>query len=127
MLELMYGTAPLKEQLENGEQKYLLLYHNQSALGFASYQCNIPEENVAKLHKLYLLPEEQGKGLGKLLLDGVVFNVKEQGQNRLRLNVNRANKALQFYRYYGFRTLSEEDIDIGNGFWMNDYVMEMPL
>ena len=45
----------------------------------------------------------------------------------LLLNVNRHNKAISFYKKYGFDIIAEEDIDIGNGYYMNDYVMEKKL
>jgi ribosomal protein S18 acetylase RimI-like enzyme len=43
------------------------------------------------------------------------------------VNVNRHNKALHFYEKYGFKIIREEDIDIGEGYFMNDYVMELKL
>jgi ribosomal protein S18 acetylase RimI-like enzyme len=43
------------------------------------------------------------------------------------LNVNRNNKALGFYQKFGFVILREEDIDIGNGYFMNDYIMVCKL
>jgi len=41
--------------------------------------------------------------------------------------VNRQNNAKNFYEKLGFVVIKEEDIDIGNGYFMNDYVMEMML
>jgi diamine N-acetyltransferase len=52
-------------------------------------------------------------------------------QNRdkfLYLNVNRFNeKAISFYQHIGFYEAYREVIDIGNGFIMDDIVMEMKL
>jgi hypothetical protein len=41
--------------------------------------------------------------------------------------VNRYNKAKDFYEKAGFKIIETVDIEIGNGFYMNDYVMELPL
>jgi hypothetical protein len=41
--------------------------------------------------------------------------------------VNRYNKARQFYEKMGFVVIGEEDIDIGNNYLMNDYIMEVPV
>jgi hypothetical protein len=41
--------------------------------------------------------------------------------------VNRFNTALGFYKRIGFSIVTEENIDIGQGYWMEDYVMEMPI
>jgi ribosomal protein S18 acetylase RimI-like enzyme len=50
--------------------------------------------------------------------------MKTQGATTLQLNVNRNNPAKIFYEKLGFAVLNEEDIDIGNGYFMNDYVMQ---
>lgn len=42
----------------------------------------------------------------------------------LELNVNRQNKARIFYEKFGFVIVEEKDIPIGNGYFMNDYVMQ---
>ena len=41
----------------------------------------------------------------------------------LELNVNRNNKALHFYEHMGMKKLREGDFPIGNGYYMNDYIM----
>jgi GNAT superfamily N-acetyltransferase len=77
------------------------------------------------LHKIYVLPQEQGKNLGKDLLEFVIQKVQKAGAQELQLNVNRYNKAVHFYQKQGFTIISKEDIDIGNGYFMNDYVMSL--
>jgi diamine N-acetyltransferase len=126
MLEWMYDAGTLQQQMDAGHV-FLILNEDETPVGFAGYQCNYHGVDVCKLHKIYLLPETQGKGLGKMLLNAVAEKAREAGQQRLLLNVNRHNKALQFYRSYGFEITGEEDIDIGNGFYMNDYQMELSL
>ena len=44
----------------------------------------------------------------------------------MELNVNRNNKALQFYQHMGMRKLREGDFPIGNGYYMNDYIIVAP-
>jgi len=68
-----------------------------------------------------------GKGVGKILMNEVVSQVKAQGGEFLQLNVNRANKAKDFYLKTGFKIKETVNLDIGNGFYMNDYVMEKEL
>ena len=57
----------------------------------------------------------------------VTEEIKTLGGVSLQLNVNRNNKAKEFYERQGFAVIKEEDIDIGNGYLMNDYVMEKVL
>ena len=52
---------------------------------------------------------------------------KENNSSYFILNVNRYNKATDFYIKLGFEISYEEDIDIGNGFLMEDYVMKKRL
>jgi ribosomal protein S18 acetylase RimI-like enzyme len=126
MLARMYDPLTLRNQMDEGHQ-FLLLNEDNSPVGFAGFQFDYPEKGTCKLHKLYLLPETQGKGLGKMLIHEVIERAKKAGQQSLLLNVNRYNKAFDFYKRYGFEIKGEEDIDIGGGYFMNDYIMEYRL
>ena len=103
-------------------------YENKddTPIGFASFSAH-DDPSVYHLHKIYVLPDEQGKNVGKQLLDYIISDIKAAGATSLQLNVNRFNKALHFYEKQGFKILREEDIDIGSGFFMNDYVMEKKI
>jgi diamine N-acetyltransferase len=122
MLGLMYSEASLKKQMEE-EHRFLLLSDDDIPIGFASY--SEIEPRVWKLHKLYVLSSYQGKGGGRELVDFVLKDVANEGGLALQLNVNRNNKAKLFYDRLGFKVIREEDIDIGNGYFMNDYIMEI--
>jgi diamine N-acetyltransferase len=124
MLDLMYSGKALKEQMDNGHS-FLVLYEHETPVGFASYSEIEPQ--VWKLHKIYILPSQQGKGGGKMLVDFVMEDITRAGGKALQLNVNRHNKAKQFYERLGFTVIREEDIDIGNGYFMNDFIMEKPV
>ena len=60
-------------------------------------------------------------------MDEIEKTIIQRGAVSLLLNVNRQNKAKFFYEKLGFTVIKEEDIDIGNGYFMNDYVMEKRL
>jgi len=122
MLDLIYSESALEDQMQKGQQ-FIIAYDDNKAVAFAAYS---PKENtpsIYKLHKIYILPNQQGKGLGKLLVDYIVSDIAPC--TTLHLNVNRHNKARFFYEKLGFKIIKEEDIDIGNNFFMNDYVMEL--
>lgn len=124
MLELIYSITSLQKQIEQ-DHNFLIAEEDEQPIAFADYNCL--KDDVFKLQKFYVLPEHQGKSLGKMLIDYVVEKIKEQGATALLLNVNRNNKAKQVYEHLGFKIISEEDIDIGEGFFMNDYVMQKQL
>lgn len=126
MLELMYSTTALNNQITEKGHSFLLLYDDQRPIGFASYSTT-DETGVYKLQKIYLHGDYQGKGVGKLLLDNVVERVKATKATILELDVKKDNKARFFYEKQGFTIFKEKDTDIGNGYWMRDYVMRRPL
>lgn len=127
MLDLMYSEQALVEQMETHGHSFLLAHIESEALGFASFaSVDEPPGNV-RLHKLYVLPGQQGKGIGHALLAAVLEFAKAAGHRRLELNVNRFNRALEFYKRQGFRVVRDEQIDIGQGFIMDDHVLELDL
>jgi len=126
MLSKFYSPAALLVQLMEGHI-FLIAEDDQKDIAFASYSIVDHENAVYKLHKLYVLPEAHGRGLGKLLINEVVNKARDAGGKALRLNVNRYNKAKDFYEKAGFVIKETVDIEIGNGFFMNDYIMELPV
>ena len=122
MMELFYAPAALLTQQESG-QVFLITYIDGKAAGYASYT-KLNADGDYRLNKIYLDYRIQGRGLGKFLLHDVIRRVKAEGGRSLRLNVNRHNKAVGFYRTMGFQVLKEELLDIGGGHVMDDYVME---
>ncbi|MCX2453753.1 GNAT family N-acetyltransferase [Pedobacter sp. PLR] len=127
MLEMMYSTAALTEQVAQKGHHFLLVKDATNYLGYASYELNYKGLPKTKIHKIYLLPEAQGKGVGKLLMKTISEIAKDNKNTALSLNVNRDNSAFQFYKNIGFELVGEENIDIGDGFLMEDYIMEKQL
>lgn len=119
MLDWMYSPESLRDQLLNQGHRFLLA----GELGFASFEHHVKGRRATKIHKLYVLPQAQGLGVGKALVEAVDGFARTAGDTELVLNVNRFNKALHFYLRLGFAIAGEEDIDIGRGFWMQDYIM----
>jgi ribosomal protein S18 acetylase RimI-like enzyme len=61
------------------------------------------------------------------MIDHIIKEIQQQGATALQLQVNRHNKARSFYKKIGFAVMEEADFDIGNGYFMNDFVMEKRL
>ena len=124
MLDLFYSADSLEKQMQNGHQ-FIIASEEDIPLGFASYSPKTDStDEIYRLHKLYIDPSLQGKGVGRTLLDHVLKTIQGSAATILELNVNRSNKAIGFYQRLGFAIISEEDIDIGNGYFMNDYLMQ---
>jgi len=121
MLNLIYSEKVLHAQMENNFE-FNIVYDGEHPVGFASF--SLIEPRLYKLHKIYVLPSQQGKGTGRFIIEQLIKEMKTKGATTLQLNVNRNNNAKLFYEKMGFTIIKEEDIDIGNGYFMNDYVME---
>jgi ribosomal protein S18 acetylase RimI-like enzyme len=126
MLNKMYSADSLKNQIQVLEHQFILANFENKPVGFASFNIkqSIPEK-IVKLHKIYVDPSRHGKGIGKSMLQYIMNEISLKGLTYLELNVNRQNTAIGFYKKLGFKIIAEEDIPIGNGFFMNDYVMQI--
>ena len=127
MIDKFYNEAALREQIEGkGHIFYLAQNENGNYVGFVSYEINC-EPHKTKIHKIYVLPETQGTGLGRQFFELVKEKVIENNQKSIFLNVNKYNNAIHFYTKLGFIKVKDEVIDIGNGYVMDDYVMEVTV
>lgn len=126
MLDAFYSGEALQENIANGHE-FILAKENEVCLGFASFEHHYEEGNTTKIHKIYILPETQGKGIGKLLINAIADFAKTNQSHTLLLNVNRFNKALTFYQKMDFEIMQEIDIELEHGYLMEDYIMEKRL
>ncbi|MFH6989932.1 GNAT family N-acetyltransferase [Flavobacterium collinsii] len=124
MLDLFYSDEALTGQLVKKEQLFYMIDEEETNIGFIGIEHNYKGKAVTKIHKIYLLPETQGKGIGKRVIEEIEKLGLEYNSQALSLNVNRFNTALGFYKKIGFEIIGEVDLDIGNGYLMEDYVME---
>jgi ribosomal protein S18 acetylase RimI-like enzyme len=124
MLEMIYSLTSLQHQYHTLHHHFILATEDGIPIGFASFSPH-EDPSVYHLHKIYVLPGMQGKSIGKKMIDYVIGKIRNNGAVSLQLNVNRHNKALHFYEKLGFIIIRKEDIDIGSGYFMNDYIMEL--
>lgn len=124
MLEWMYSLPSLREQVSVRGHVFLLADLAGEPVGYLSYETDYQGTAATKIHKIYILPTAQGHGIGRQLIEACAERARSAGNKALLLNVNRNNRAVQFYEYLGFAVIGREDIDIGEGFLMEDFVME---
>lgn len=123
MLGLMYSESTLKTHFENPNYHYYVINEDEVFLGFIGFEFHY-EAETTKLHRIYFLKEAQGKGLGKIALEFVKTETQKSGDKRLTLTVNKNNNAKSFYESQGCKVYDEAIFDIGNGYVMDDYLME---
>jgi GNAT superfamily N-acetyltransferase len=124
MLDWMYSDSSLSEQFASGHQ-FFIAHCNGADIGFCSVSKGEEGKHEHKLNKLYILPSIQKSGAGSLLLNKAVEIAKAAGSNSIYLQVNKHNNAYEFYLKKGFIKECEFKFDIGNGFYMDDYVMRL--
>ena len=125
MLNDMYSAESLKEQMNSGIE-FLIVEKENLPVAFAGYSLTNTENQVYKLHKLYVLPTEQGRGTGRKLIEQVSSLATAKGGKILELNVNRGNPAHHFYSKIGFDIYQTVDISYHH-FILNDYIMRKDL
>ena len=119
MLDKMYSAASLAKQMEEG-QEFTIVYLNELPIGYISISTKDGKNYF--LHKFYVEVQEQAKGIGTTLLNTILKTL--ENAETIELTVNRQNyKAINFYFKNGFVIKEVADFDIGNNFFMNDFVM----
>jgi GNAT superfamily N-acetyltransferase len=129
MLAERYGSSAIIGTLhsQHWDTAWLGEPASENMVGFA-HSFTDSEPAAWKLDKLYVHPEHQRRGIGQVLLAKVKEHALGAGATRLVLRVNRHNSiALSAYAKYGFSVYGEDVLDIGNGFVMDDYLMELKL
>ena len=125
MLADRYAAARIRAQLNNPDHLWRLDWWNSEMVGFA-HACI--ETSACKLEKLYIHPHYQRRGIGGALLAAVKSFAREHDATRLWLQVNRGNApAIAAYQKHGFLIREARVFDIGDGFVMDDYVMDVVL
>jgi ribosomal protein S18 acetylase RimI-like enzyme len=119
MLNKMYSVESLSDQINRGHN-FTLVYDKDKAIGYISLESKNGKDYF--LHKFYIEVNDQRRGIGSSLFDSVEKGIS--GATTIELTVNRQNyKAINFYFKKGFVIKEIADFDIGNGYFMNDFVM----
>jgi len=126
MMNWMYSIESLTTQMI-GKHTYFILYKEEKPCGYLSVEEE--GEDLFHLQKIYVLPDYQGTGAGKILFEKAIQFIKEihPAPCTMELNVHRSNKSVHFYEKMGMKIAREGDFHIGNGFYMNDYIMSLDL
>ncbi|UII27359.1 GNAT family N-acetyltransferase [Fulvivirga maritima] len=126
MLNKFQSVAAMQEQLKQG-YLYFLILNNNTPCGYLSVQ---PRDNNQELFlsKIYVSGDFRGKGIGKKLMQHAISIAKSLPAQKIRLTVNKDNAgSIAAYHKMGFTTTDMVKTDIGNGFYMDDYILELPL
>lgn len=119
MLNKFYSEEGLKKQMLELNHVFYLIREKNKDIGFVSLEHKGRKKYF--IHKFYILNNKSKKGIGTKVFKKLIKDITPK---EIRLTVNRQNyKAINFYFKNGFVIEKVEDFDIGNGFYMNDFVM----
>ena len=118
MVEKFQSENAIINQMKNENYKYYFINYENKNVGYVGIS---PHSDYLFLSKLYVKKEFRHKGIGKAVFE----KIKDLGFDKIQLTVNKYNKnTIDAYLKYGFKIIDSVVSDIGNGFVMDDYIME---
>ncbi len=124
MVEKFLSPDALVEQINSGYE-YFLFSYDYTFAGFAGI---LEEDGKLFLSKLYVDEEFRGKGIGKYMFEKIIEICKMRKLTKIWLTCNRHNtNTLAIYEHLGFQKVREEVTDIGNGYVMDDFILEYEI
>lgn len=124
MLEKFLSPEALVEQINSGYEYFLFSFEYTFA-GFAGIH---EKDGSLFLSKLYVHKDFRGKKIASHMLQKFIEICKLRGLDKIWLTCNKNNtKTLDIYKHLGFEIVREEVTDIGEGYVMDDYVLEYKI
>ncbi len=127
MLDKFQSERALQEEEAEGYRIFWLVEDGEmEPAGYFMLRLNDPPGKLF-LSKLYLRAASRGKGYSRLVFEKLKQMAKEQGLGSIWLTVNKGNATLGLYKHYGMAVTDSVVTDIGDGYVMDDYILEMPV
>lgn len=124
MINKFQSFEAIENQIKDGYRYYLII-SNKIKIGFMAFY---PINNKMYLSKFYVHKDARGQGFGKNMMDFLINETKKEKLGYIFLNVNKYNSdSINIYKHLGFKKIYEEKNDIGNGYFMDDYVLELKI
>jgi len=127
MVEKFQSFAAIKKQIEEEHYIYNTFYDSDDKT-IIGYFGVCPKDGFLFLSKLYVKSDFRGLGCGKSALNKIKQYAQKFNRKSIRLTVNKYNtSSIKAYEKWGFATIDSVVSDIGQGFVMDDYIMEYVL
>ncbi|GLX70570.1 hypothetical protein MU1_49160 [Paenibacillus glycanilyticus] len=125
MVDKFQSIPAIIDQIQNQHYVYYILQSEDQSVGYLSVR---EEKGKLFLSKFYVAKEYRGHGYASQAMAFLVQYGKERGLSHIWLTVNRDNdSSIAVYQKKGFQIVREQVADIGNGYVMDDYIMEKEL
>lgn len=125
MLEKFLSPDALRSQIEEEGYEYFLISYEYTFAGFAGI-CE--KNNELFLSKLYIHEDFRRKHISSEMISKFIELCRMRKLNKIWLTVNKQNfRSVDVYKHFGFEIIREECTDIGGGYAMDDYIMELVI
>ena len=128
MLTKFQSAKQICEDIKRNDYIYFTAEDIKSGelIGYCATQ---PKEDYLLLSKIYVRKDYRGRGVARSFLDEVTALCRwEYSFEKIRLTVNKYNDgSIAAYKKMGFEIIDSVETDIGGGFIMDDFVMELRI
>lgn len=126
MLDKIQSKEAISKQMQDEGYLYYLLQDKDGR--WIGYFAVIPRKCELFLSKFYIRARDRGKGYGRYAIEFIKSIAKEKGLHKITLVTNKRNtNSIGAYKRLGFVVTAPIVTDIGDGFVMDDYRMELGL
>ncbi len=125
MLEKFQSPTAIQQAIAEGYEYYIISRTGIHA-GYVAIKPNEPSGKMF-LSKIYLLSDYRGKGLAYNTVAQLTEICRRKHLAAIWLTVKKDNPSIERYKKMGFEIVRPIETDIGNGFIMDDYMMEKYL
>lgn len=125
MISLFQSENAISAQIRMNEYSYYLIFDGNLPAGYFSVAVRGCE---MFLSKIYIKSDFRGLGLASIAFEFIENEARSCHLDHIRLTVNRGNdSSINIYEHRGFKIVDQQKLDIGHGFYMDDYIMEKPV
>ena len=125
MVEKFQSKNAVINQIKNENYIYFYIKSDDEKVGYIGMS---HKEDYLFLSKLYIKKEFRHKGIGTKAFEFIKDYGKSSNYDKIVLTVNKQNlNTIKAYDKWGFKTIDAVVTDIGQGFVMDDYIMQYDL
>ncbi len=122
MVENFQSEKAIRNQYKNENYTYYFIQEDEKNIGYFGFS---DKKDYLFLSKLYISKDYRHKEIGGKAFEKIKQIACEKGYTSIQLTVNKYNKnTIAAYDKWGFKTIDSVVTDIGQGFVMDDYIME---
>ena len=122
--ELFFNEKYILNDIKN-KTEYYFINNEEENIGFITIMFHPAHLFVSKF---YIVDKYRKNGYGTKVFDFIKYLAYIHNYQCIQLNVNRANyPSIKFFEHLGFKRIYEDTIDIGDGYYMEDYSYQYDL